>query len=94
MHTYALVHALSGPLGDSIGLSKSNIYVITRRFEKQGLVSVSHEKAGAYPARRIYTVTTAGEAAFQKRLGACLSAHYPELDLLSILLIQLDFASS
>ena len=72
MHGYLLSDHLEHDTGMAISLSKSNAYKLLARMEADGWVSYREEQEGNRPPRRVYTITAAGEEAFQQMLRESL----------------------
>ena len=73
-HGYELYSLLSSPMMP-IHVGKANAYQILGRFEKDGWVTVTEEREGNRPPRRVYSLTTSGEEAFQRILRERLASH-------------------
>lgn len=90
MHGYAIADLLDKGIGWTLGLKKSAVYAILRRFEKQGWVSQETSKETNYPERRIYMITEHGQSALADSLAMVSQDPASPLLPLSVLLIQLD----
>lgn len=69
-HGYELHQRIARDLGDLWHLRFNQIYGLLHRLEAEGLVRGSEEKGANAPARRCYSITSAGDAHFQKWLRA------------------------
>lgn len=72
LHGYALVEALDAGLGWTVGLTRSTVYAILRRFVERGWIDGEAVRDNRYPEREVYRVTTAGEEAHRDLLRRCL----------------------
>jgi DNA-binding PadR family transcriptional regulator len=68
IHTYELNKFLDSHSEGIIRLKKSTVYSLLERMEKQGLISHYEAQAGNRPRRRVYSLTPAGDAEFQRLL--------------------------
>ena len=66
MHGYQLHELIDSHLGESIQIKKPTAYSLLNKMADAGWVSYVEEQAGNRPLRRVYTITEAGEAAFQR----------------------------
>ena len=55
--------------------SRVSVYQALARLEKKGYATVSVEKSGNYPDRKVYTLTSAGEDALRDMVGRGLAAN-------------------
>lgn len=78
MHGYQLNEFIDTHLGSSVPIKKPTAYNLLKRMEDDGWIIASEEQAGNRPPRRVYTVTEAGEAAFQQMLRAHLARYTPD----------------
>ncbi len=69
MHGYQLSEIIDRDLGYLTDLKRPTAYNLLRKMEEEGLVEQHREQPGARPERRVYTVTPAGEATFQRLLS-------------------------
>jgi len=76
MHGYQIAEGLKSYTGLAIGLKRASIYDLLNRMAEDSWVSYREERAGKRPTRRVYTITDAGETAFQRLLRERL-AEYP-----------------
>lgn len=75
MHGYQLSDHLEHTSGMAISLSKANAYRLLAGMEADGWVTYREEQEGNRPPRRVYTITAAGEQAFQNILRESLGAY-------------------
>ncbi|WP_240695915.1 PadR family transcriptional regulator [Candidatus Chloroploca sp. Khr17] len=75
MHGYQLHDVLADRAITAVHLSKANAYKLLNKLAEEGLIEASEEREGNRPARRVYRVTLAGEAAFQAMLRQLLAAY-------------------
>lgn len=75
MHGYQLNEYISGILANCIDLKKPTAYFLLDKLAARGWVSVSEDRAGNRPPRKVYRITAAGEQAFQDLLRQNLSAY-------------------
>ncbi len=89
-HGYDLLQKLSGPQGLSEiwEIKISQVYAYLNKLEDQGYLTSSRLQESDYPARRLYTITPAGEAAFQAWLGSPVPT---ARDLRQLFLLKLHF---
>jgi len=76
-HGYQLMDFLDTHLAFLADLKKPTAYALLERLRRAGHVSVSTERAGNRPERRVYQLTPAGAAHFQHLLRANLQAFAP-----------------
>jgi DNA-binding PadR family transcriptional regulator len=77
MHGYQLSEVIDSHLGMSVQLKKATAYDLLSRLENDGWITFYEERAGNRPQRRVYTITPAGEAAFQRMLRESLASYDP-----------------
>jgi DNA-binding PadR family transcriptional regulator len=75
MHGYQLNEMLGHNAGLSIRLTKPNAYKLLHKMERDGWVTYREEQEGNRPSRRVFSITEAGEEAFQKILRESLAAY-------------------
>lgn len=75
-HGYELNTLLAHPTAP-IRIGKANAYQILARFEDRGWTTVTETRDGNRPPRRVYTLTPAGEEAFNRMLRSRLATHAP-----------------
>jgi DNA-binding PadR family transcriptional regulator len=74
MHGYQLHEFIERNMAACTDLKKSAAYYLLDQMARRGWVRVSEESAeGRRPVRRVYTITEAGEAAYQSLLRANLA---------------------
>ncbi len=76
-HGYQLNEAIQTHLAGSIHLTKTTAYDLLKKMTAEGWVAFREEQAGNRPQRRIYTITPAGEEAFQRLLRESLASYKP-----------------
>jgi len=64
-HGYALRRRLESGLGRVWRVATSQLYLVLRRLERDGLVASSDQESAGGPRRRCYKVTARGEEAFR-----------------------------
>ncbi len=72
LHGYALVDSLEGGLGWTVGLTRSTVYAILRRFVERGWIDGEAVRDNRYPEREVYRVTPDGESAHRELLRGCI----------------------
>jgi DNA-binding PadR family transcriptional regulator len=72
LHGYALVEALDGGLGWTVGLTRPTVYAILRRFVDRAWIDGEAVRDTRYPEREVYRVTAAGERAHGDLLRRCI----------------------
>jgi DNA-binding PadR family transcriptional regulator len=82
MHGYQLNELIEAHLGASIQIKKPTVYKLLSAMVEEGWIIFRVEKKGNYPTRRVYTITSQGETAFQELLRENL-AHYKPISYLS-----------
>jgi DNA-binding PadR family transcriptional regulator len=67
-HGYDLARSFTSAsaLSEVVHLSPSHLYALLSRLERDGLISGHREEAGAYPPRRVYQLTEAGQEAVRR----------------------------
>jgi len=76
-----------------VDLSKKHVYYILKKLERDGLVSSAQERTGNLPARTIYAITRAGQAALTHMVQAeslIRSMPYSEFDVVFGMLAYTD----
>lgn len=76
MHGYQLAEFINRDLTSCTDLKKSTAYYLLDKMAQKGWVSTSQAQEGNRPTRTVYTITAAGEAAFQRLLRENLAAHH------------------
>jgi DNA-binding PadR family transcriptional regulator len=77
MHGYRLNELIDAHLGRSVQLTRPTAYNLLEKMAKDGWIVFSDEQEGNRPPRRVYSITPAGEAAFQEILRESLSSYKP-----------------
>ena len=90
LHGYALVDALEGGLGWTVGLTRSTVYAILRRFVERGWIDGEAVRDNRYPEREVYRVTAAGEQACRELLRRCIDDLAEGTHPVAALLVHLD----
>jgi DNA-binding PadR family transcriptional regulator len=90
MHGYALVDALESGLGWTVGLTRSTVYAILRRFVERGWIDGEAVRDNRYPEREVYRVTSEGEQAHREFLRRCIDKPTEGTHPVAALLAQLD----
>ncbi len=90
MHGYQLHELIDSHLGESIQIKKPTAYSLLNKISDAGWVSYVEEQAGNRPLRRVYTITEAGEATFQRLVRQSLADYKPMDYLGSIALAFMD----
>lgn len=90
LHGYALVEALDGGLGWTVGLTRSTVYAILRRFVERGWIDGEAVRDNRYPEREVYRVTTDGEQAHHELLCSCIDSLTEGTHPVAALLAHLD----
>lgn len=76
-HGYHLHELIDSHLGESIRFKKPTAYSLLNKMADAGWVSYVEEQAGNRPLRRVYTITEAGEATFQRLIRLSLADYKP-----------------
>ena len=90
MHGYQLHELIDAHLGEGIQIKKPTAYSLLNKMDEAGWVSYVEERAGNRPLRRVYTITEAGEATFQRLVRQSLAVYRPLDYLSSIALAFMD----
>ncbi|MCE7984422.1 MAG: PadR family transcriptional regulator [Caldilinea sp. CFX5] len=77
MHGYRLAEFIERDLTTCTDLKKSTAYFLLDKMAKQGWITQSQAQEGNRPPRRVYRITAAGEAQFQRLLRENLASHLP-----------------
>lgn len=72
LHGYALVDALDGGLGWTVGLTRPTVYGTLRRFVERGWIDGEPVRDSRFPEREVYRVTAKGEDAYHNLLQRCV----------------------
>jgi len=68
MHGYELHSFIENAMATCIDLKKPTAYLLLDQLAAQGLIAITEERAGNRPTRKVYHLTAAGEAEFQRLL--------------------------
>lgn len=74
-------------------LSEKHVYYVLRKLERDGLVTVAEQRDGSRPARRVYSLTEAGLAEFERLMRSdalVASLPYSEFDVVFGMLAYTD----
>jgi DNA-binding PadR family transcriptional regulator len=77
MHGYQLNEFIDNNLALCTDLKKPTAYYLLDQMAKDGWISAETEQEGNRPQRKVYRLTEAGEAAFQRLLRKNLAAYSP-----------------
>jgi DNA-binding PadR family transcriptional regulator len=77
MHGYQLNEFIDNNLALCTDLKKPTAYYLLDQMSKDGWISAETEQDGNRPPRKVYRLTEAGEAAFQRLLRQNLAAYSP-----------------
>jgi len=77
MHGYQLNDFIDTSLAICVDLKKPTAYYLLNKMYCDGWITCKEERAGNRPPRRVYTITPAGEIAFQRMLRESLSDYKP-----------------
>lgn len=77
MHGYQLNELIDRHLGSSIQLTKPTAYRLLGKMASDGWITCREEREGNRPPRRVYAITAAGEAQFQRLLRESLASYRP-----------------
>lgn len=90
IHGYNLLQELSGPdgLSEIWEIKISQVYAFLNKLEGQGYLKSERLQESEYPARRLYTITPAGEEAFLSWMSTPVST---TRDLRQLFLLKLYF---
>jgi len=77
MHGYQLNEFIDHNLALCTDLKKPTAYYLLDQMSKDGWISAETEQEGNRPPRKVYQLTEAGEAAFQRLLRENLAAYSP-----------------
>ena len=90
MHGYQINELIDTHLGTAVQLKKPTVYKLLSGMVQDGWIKAREEQEGNYPPRRVYTITPAGEEAFQQLLRQSLAVYRPPSYLDSIGIIYLE----
>ena len=77
MYGYQLNDLIDSHLGICVQLKKPTIYRLLNKMTDDGWVIYREEQEGNRPPRRVYTITSEGELAFQRLLRESLAEYRP-----------------
>jgi DNA-binding PadR family transcriptional regulator len=77
MHGYQINALIDAHLGASIQLTRPTAYRLLNEMARDGWIAFTEEREGNRPQRRVYSLTHAGEVAFQRLLRESLSSYEP-----------------
>lgn len=93
-HGHEIMRTLAGSRSDLWAeMSEKHVYYVLRKLEREGLVSVEESRDGARPARRVYALTDAGFAEFERLMRSdalVASIPYSEFDVVFGMLAYTD----
>lgn len=96
-HGHEIMRTLYASRADLwVDLSKKHVYYVLRTLERDNLVSVSEEREGNLPARKVYTITDTGRATLARMMQAdslVRSQPYSEFDVVLGMLAYTDVLS-
>ncbi len=79
MHGYQINEFIDQQMAFCVDLKRSTAYYLLDKLCREGYVSEEVERAGNRPERRVYRITHAGEAYFQRLLRHNLAAYTPPI---------------
>jgi DNA-binding PadR family transcriptional regulator len=79
MHGYQINEFIDQQMAFCVDLKRSTAYYLLDKLCREGYVSEEVERAGNRPERRVYRITPAGEAYFQRLLRHNLAAFTPPI---------------
>jgi len=77
MYGYQINEFIDSHLGSSVQLTKPTAYRFLNQMTDEGWITFTEEKASKRPTRRVYSITSEGERAFQEMLRESLSSFRP-----------------
>jgi DNA-binding PadR family transcriptional regulator len=77
MHGYQLYEFIEQDLSACTDLKKSTAYYLLNKMAADGWITEEQARDGNRPPRRVYSLTPAGEAAYQRILRANMAEFYP-----------------
>ena len=77
MHGYQLHEFINRDLATCTDLKKATAYYLLNKMADRGWVTQTTEREGNRPPRQVYSLTPAGEQAFQRLLRENLAAYQP-----------------
>lgn len=75
MHGYQLNDFIESTLATCVQIKRPTAYYVLNKMQADGWVEEMEEQEGNRPPRRIYSITPAGEAAFQELLRQNLASY-------------------
>lgn len=75
MHGYQINEMLDMHLGFSAVITKPTAYRLLNQMAEDGWIRFREEQEGNRPQRRVYSITSEGEQAFQQLLRQCLATY-------------------
>ena len=75
MHGYQLNEFIESTLSTCVQIKRPTAYYVLNKMKADGWVHETEQQAGNRPPRRVYGITPAGEAAFQKLLRQNLAEY-------------------
>jgi DNA-binding PadR family transcriptional regulator len=79
MHGYQINEFIDQQMAFCVDLKRSTAYYLLDKLCRDGYVAEEVERAGNRPERRVYRITPAGEAYFQRLLRHNLAAYTPPI---------------
>lgn len=79
MHGYQINEFIDQQMAFCVDLKRSTAYYLLDKLCRDGYVAEEVERAGNRPERRVYRITPAGEAYFQRLLRYNLAAYTPPI---------------
>lgn len=77
MYGYQLNEVIDHHLETSVHLTKPAVYDLLKRMADEGWITHKEEREGKRPPRRVYSITSQGEVAFQEMLRESLADYKP-----------------
>ena len=77
MHGYQLNEFIARDLATCTDIKKSTAYFLLGKMAERGWIRQEETRQGNRPPRRVYSITPAGEAAFQRLLRSSLAGFEP-----------------
>ena len=77
MHGYHINELIDVHLGSSVELKKPTVYKLLDRMVDSGWIRSKQQRVGNYPPRRVYTITSQGESAFQRMVRDSIATYKP-----------------
>lgn len=89
-HGYAIAESLSSSIGWSIGMTRSTVYAVLKRFEQRGWIEGRHVQDTKFPERVEYVVTEDGASAYPELLSETANSEVEAVMPLAVVLMHLD----